>query len=475
MSLDVSLFSPTASFPAANLRPLISEVRFISGEAPPVSAINPSYALGAFTAGSGGEPDSVAVVGAYAGADTVDAYFATSNSATPPSAAQMEAGTGGTIVQSASVLGYTGAQADLSAFTNDTVTHLHAYFKERTNGGETTVSTTALTDIDFTAPTISGWTTNTAGDTISGTISKSALIPGGQPATGDFTLAGVAAGSAIASVFVSGTSISLSIAANAAVNSDTSITIAYTQGANTIQDARGNEVASFGATGVTNAVPAPGSFAPTFVTSGAVNLANATSGTVIASVSVVSGNKYVAAFTSRGVSGTARPSGMTLGEVAGTETLSVNTGSDNHCVAVYEFVADTTGTVALAVSDSVGTGFQHTGAGVWDITGGQVKGTPTVQSAITGLSISHNQALVDGEFLIVGFADRLSSGASRAAFQSNGYTERGTFPITPTSTGDCGFGDHAATVTETRTISTTLSTAINVNGVAVVNCVVEAV
>ena len=104
-------------------------------------------------------------------------------------------------------------------------------------------------NVDTTAPTFQSAATDTDGTTVTLTFSE-ALDTGNVPASSAFTLSPT---KAISNVEVSGSTVELTTAAFA--NGDT-ISVAYTQPAsNRLQDAAGNEVATFAAQSVRNAVP----------------------------------------------------------------------------------------------------------------------------------------------------------------------------------------------------------------------------
>ena len=111
---------------------------------------------------------------------------------------------------------------------------------------------------DVTAPTFASAGTSDRGDTIAVEFGE-ALDAAHVPAIGafDVQVAGAARAVAAAGVAISGTTLTLTLASNVA-NGET-VTVAYTQpatAATRLQDAAGNEVATFAAQTVTNNVPA---------------------------------------------------------------------------------------------------------------------------------------------------------------------------------------------------------------------------
>ena len=99
---------------------------------------------------------------------------------------------------------------------------------------------------DTTAPTLS--TAEITGTSL--VLTYNETLGNSTPATSDFTVAGIAAGTTVSSVAVSGTKVTLTMA-SAAVSTDT-VTVSYTPGTNKIQDSAGNAAAALTTQAVTN-------------------------------------------------------------------------------------------------------------------------------------------------------------------------------------------------------------------------------
>ena len=106
---------------------------------------------------------------------------------------------------------------------------------------------------DTTAPVFASAATNTAGTKIVLTYGE-ALDTGSVPANGDFSVSSGGANNAVTDVAISGSTVTLTVT-NTIANGDT-VTVSYTKGTNPIQDAAENESASLTSESVTNNVPA---------------------------------------------------------------------------------------------------------------------------------------------------------------------------------------------------------------------------
>ncbi len=211
------------------------------------SAVDPTYDLTGFVPGDLGVPDAVNFNGGYTGTDIVDLYLATSNSGTPPSAAQMVAGSGGGIIERVITQDFRSIQQDIAGFaTTAGVTHVHAYWKERTNGGETAVATVAASSVDFTALAVSSAET----DSVDGT--KVILTMNDTVRGSTLTAPWTVSGRTVTEVSIASPIITLSV--SPVITSDDTVTYSYTPG--DLTDERGNALAAITNASVTNNVPA---------------------------------------------------------------------------------------------------------------------------------------------------------------------------------------------------------------------------
>jgi hypothetical protein len=179
-----------------------------------------------------------------------NAVWMVTTSASAPSAAAILAGTGavGSNYGSISLLPNTTSTASLSGLTSSTSYYLWTYAVD-SFGNQSAVQaginfTTASADV--TAPTLVSMATNTLGT--QATLTFSETLGNVVPAGADFTASG---GKTITAVGTpSGATITVTY--SSAYAAGASITLAYTQGTNKIQDVAGNFAASFAATTVTN-------------------------------------------------------------------------------------------------------------------------------------------------------------------------------------------------------------------------------
>jgi hypothetical protein len=171
-------------------------------------------------------------------------------SASAPSAAAILAGTGavGSNYGSISLLPSTTSTASLSGLASSTSYYLWTYAVDAYNNQSSVQAginfTTASADV--TAPTLSSIATNTLGT--QATLTFSETLGNVVPSGADFACSGGKTVTAVGTP--SGATITVTY--SSAYAAGASITLAYTQGTNKIQDVAGNFAASFGATTVTN-------------------------------------------------------------------------------------------------------------------------------------------------------------------------------------------------------------------------------
>lgn len=114
------------------------------------------------TDGSGGTPPSVLVDDTYSGSDDLDLVLALSSSGTAPSKAQIDAGTGGGVLETATIQLGVGSVTLEDAYTSatDGATHAHGYLVERTDSAVFSGIASDAFDapVDAIAPTLSTYT-----------------------------------------------------------------------------------------------------------------------------------------------------------------------------------------------------------------------------------------------------------------------------------------------------------------------------
>ena len=147
------------------------------------------------------------------------------------------------------------ALADL--IKNDKVNNATLYMNVSKDGA-VTIFVTSVTDhagggSDVTAPALS--TATIDGTSLVLTYNEN-LDTASVPAASDFTVTGIAAGTTVSTVAISGKAVTLTMA-NAAVAGDSAVKVSYTPGANKIQDAAGNAAAALTNQAVTNNTGAP--------------------------------------------------------------------------------------------------------------------------------------------------------------------------------------------------------------------------
>jgi hypothetical protein len=179
-----------------------------------------------------------------------NAVWMVTTSSSAPSAAAILAGTGavGSNYGTISLLANTTGTAALSGLTSSTSYYLWTYAIDAYSNQSTVQAgidfTTASADV--TAPTLVSMATNTLGTQTVLTFSET--LASVTPAITDFALSGGKTVTAVGTP--SGATIT--VTHSSAYAAGASITLAYTQGTNKIQDVAGNFAASFAATTVTN-------------------------------------------------------------------------------------------------------------------------------------------------------------------------------------------------------------------------------
>jgi uncharacterized repeat protein (TIGR02059 family) len=211
--------------------------------------------------------ETTATIGATTDSATGTLYAVVTTSATQPSVAQIKAGEndGGTAAV------WAGNDDSLSVGANTfSVTGLsagqtyHAYFVQNDGEDDSNVLPGSFQTVaaDVTPPTIQSATVPTAGNSI--TLTFSEPVNFGAGGNGGFAL--TASGGASAMTYASGAgTTSLVYNLGRTIGYAETITLAYTQPGNGVEDAAGNDLASFSAFSVDNNVPNPGDVTPPVV------------------------------------------------------------------------------------------------------------------------------------------------------------------------------------------------------------------
>ena len=223
-----------------------------------------------------------------------------------------------------------------------------------TDTNDNPISNVISLGIDRTAPTLSS-AAATSTTSVALTISES--VSGDNITPGDFTISGVATPTAVSTVNISGTVITLSLSVPI-IGSDTP-TVSYTAASNPISDAAGNVLATFTVQPITNGLDTA---APTISSASATT---PTSVTLTISESVSGDNITPGDFT---ISGVATPTAVSTVNISGTViTLSLSvpiTGSDAPTVsytAASNPISDAAGNVlATFTAQSITNGLDTT-------------------------------------------------------------------------------------------------------------------
>ncbi len=219
-------------------------------------AVNPDFTDLTFADPDPGVPDELTATYTYAGSDTLVFRGITSTSATVPGATRAEEldnirnGTGSGTLEEFSVNPFSTSNFDLTGLTatSEAATYIHAFIEEETNGGISTIRTTAVSGLDFTAPTLGSLATDSVdGTEVTGTFSEAVY---GTEDPADWTINGDTPDS----VIISGTSFTADMTSNPIAFGDV-VTLSYSGG--DIADGDGNPLATISGASVTNNVPSP--------------------------------------------------------------------------------------------------------------------------------------------------------------------------------------------------------------------------
>jgi hypothetical protein len=209
--------------------------------------VPPTFTLDDQIVGSGGNPAALDVTFSdNGGTDDIDLYVVTTTSATLQSKADIEAGTGGAIVEGQSNFGYTGTQVALTGFTDDsTPTHIQAFAKQRVDGGESAVSVIPVVGLDFTVPGFASAATSDA-NTVVVTFNDD-VVGTGVPGNWAFDIGGSAA--TITNVAIAGTAATLTCS-ETILGGEVLDALAYSGG--NLTDESGNALGNISGQTITN-------------------------------------------------------------------------------------------------------------------------------------------------------------------------------------------------------------------------------
>jgi hypothetical protein len=226
---------------------------FIEFEATASGAfVNPDFTSLSYASPGGGEPNELTLSYTYGGADTLVAYGVTSTEATPPGIdgpairENIIAGTGTGALEGFSVDPFAGSTLEIIAgqltAASESATHVHIFISEKNNGGFSETRTAALSNLDFTVPTLT-WATNILGTQVIGTAAESLF---GTQNTANWTVPG----HTVTAVSISGSAVTLTV--TPAIETGDVDTVSYSGG--DLRDVRGNPVANITAASITNSV-----------------------------------------------------------------------------------------------------------------------------------------------------------------------------------------------------------------------------
>ncbi len=247
------------------------------------------------------------------------------------------------------------------------------------------------------------------------------------PATSAFTVSG---GKTISGVSRSGATISLTV--NSAYAYGDVITVAYTKpGTNMLQDAAGNETATFAAQSVTNNIAAPGATAP-----GAPTIGTATRGNGQASVTFTApasdGGSAITGYTV-----TSSPGGFTG---TGAASPIVVTGLTNG--TAYTFTVTATNAIGTSAASAASSA----------VTPATTPGAPTIGTATGGdttASVTFTAPASNGGSAITGYTVTSSPGGltgtgATSPISVTGLTNGTAYTFTVTATNAVGTGSASA-------------------------------
>jgi hypothetical protein len=163
------------------------------------SAVNPDFTGLVFADPGNATPDTLTATYTYSGADTLRAFVAIRNGGSALTAAQLRDGTG-TFLERVVVNPFSATTFDLTGFTatSNAGTAVDMAIGEVANGGLSAVQTTAVTGLDFTAPTFSsGSPADNATDVAVGSNLALTFSEAIFAGTGVFTLRNTSAGSTV--------------------------------------------------------------------------------------------------------------------------------------------------------------------------------------------------------------------------------------------------------------------------------------
>jgi len=144
--------------------------------------------------------------------------------------------------------GFDGAEQGLSPFTRDDASHIAFYVQEDNNGGASSVSIIAVTELDLTPPTVlSADVDDAAPDVVSVQISE-ALDASAMTGASDWNFAGFIV---LDATIVGGDQVNLTLDGPVLATDDLSAALSYT---GNLFDDRGNALAGFAGFNVTNNV-----------------------------------------------------------------------------------------------------------------------------------------------------------------------------------------------------------------------------
>ncbi len=213
-----------------------------------------------FTPGGSGAPDQLEL--AYTGSTVgFRVYMATGTNPLTVSAAQLYAGSGGTnTLEFADAA--PGTNVDIAGFTatSNSATRLAvALIRESDGGLASDVEIVTVSGLDFTLPTLSSATTNSAGTLVTLTMSENIF---GTESTANWSVERNGTPQTPSAVDITGSSIALTVTG---LLSGETITVNYSGG--DLEDGKGNPLASISDGAVTNTVPSAVGFeAPTAYT-----------------------------------------------------------------------------------------------------------------------------------------------------------------------------------------------------------------